>query len=347
MVEKAMKNRILYPILIALLSTQAFGLDLTQEQAQTEPQMRIGALPFPFFIYSRADDDLGQHSYLESKKEEDRGLVYTCRGGFIDIAHLRTGSDYTAFYVSKIKEAIKNGSKEMALKAQGPSSIIAKLPHLNLNEDEIIETAQYMAHNILTWHEFTTWYGWSALKIKNAEKMSGFSYEDIYSHLIGIEAAGRALKNKKLSYDQAMTVELDKMLNQENGELERVSRKLTKKITKSVKGEFYKRRSIFTYFLYKQTNIGKKSDTLSPLLVTNDSVSGCQSTQERKAHFFGENKGLVSIEIKPKIKQSKKILKDAGSTDGKIVIERDYETLIEAVERDILNYYDRNALLQY
>lgn len=344
MLERSMKNRLIYPLILASLAFSTNAKHLTQHEANQAPQMRIGALPFPFFIYSRSADDLGEHSYLKSKNEEDRGLIYTCRGGFIDIAHLRTGSDYTAYFVHKIKLAISSGDPILKLKAQGPSTIEATLQSLDMNEDEIIETAQYMAHYILTWHEFTTWYGWSALKVKNAEKMSGFSYEDIYSHLIGIEVAGKALKNKVLSYNEAMTIELDKLLNQKTGELGRVSKKQTKIITKSVKGDFYKRLSLFTYFLYKQTNIGIDSKELMPLLVENDSVASCSSRDPRASHFFGDE-SMVSIAITPKIKQAKQILKDSGSPDGKIIIERDYKTLIKVVEKDILDYYDKNALL--
>lgn len=347
-----MKRLVIYPLILLTTAMPVNAKFLSAKEAATHPQMRIGALPFPFFIYSRSDNNLGRHSYLKARRgvEEDRGLIYTCRGGFIDIAHLRTGSDYVAYFASKLVAATQNNQSEITVKAQGPSPIRVKLhdvQRLKNDRNLLIQTAQYMAHNILTWHEFTTWYGWSALKIKNAEKMSGFSYEDIYSHLIGIEAAGNALKNSVHTYNNAMTLELHKLLSQKGGELERVSKEQTEVITDSVEGEFYKKLSLFNYFLYKQTNIGIDTAQLKPLLVENHSVSSCQNRSARNAHFF-ENDDMVTIEITPKIKQGAQILKDAASPDGKIVIERDYKTLIKSVESDILRYYNRkDAILAF
>jgi hypothetical protein len=90
-------------ILIALLSWQSFAKGIPS--SQTRPRVRIGTLPYPFFMYRDSEDNFGKHEYYKAplfrSKEEDRGIFYTCRAGFIDMAHLRAGIDYGAYFVKK------------------------------------------------------------------------------------------------------------------------------------------------------------------------------------------------------------------------------------------------------
>jgi len=47
--------------------------------------------------------------------------VYTCRGGFIDISHLRDSADRTAYCTAVILEKIINGETEFSFQMQEPS----------------------------------------------------------------------------------------------------------------------------------------------------------------------------------------------------------------------------------
>jgi hypothetical protein len=53
--------------------------------------------------------------------------VYTCQGGFIDIAHARGASDRTAFIAAKILDALQNHETEFSFKLAEPSKYFVQL----------------------------------------------------------------------------------------------------------------------------------------------------------------------------------------------------------------------------
>lgn len=83
----------------------AFGFDL-----------RVRAIGVPIPVYQIGNmltlDTLGEHHYNDSAlgavknlvglSDEHNGLIYTRRGGFIDIAHVRDTADYTFYLFSRI-----------------------------------------------------------------------------------------------------------------------------------------------------------------------------------------------------------------------------------------------------
>ena len=79
----------------------------------TTPNIRRGSLasttlgipllhPRPPFLNP---DNLGSHSYVPNPFEKN-GIVYTCDGGHIDIAHVRANADDTRYIVRKTYEAL-------------------------------------------------------------------------------------------------------------------------------------------------------------------------------------------------------------------------------------------------
>src|SRR5215218_5176260 len=87
------------------------------------PRSRLGALPFPgpFTLYTTADPDrLGRHRYGHSPRflradEKERGLIYTTRAGFIDMAHLRMTIDWTRYYTRLLRRAILADRRQVKL----------------------------------------------------------------------------------------------------------------------------------------------------------------------------------------------------------------------------------------
>ncbi len=70
-----------------------------------QPRARMGCLPTHTFAGTFLDpDNLGSHSYgpLAAMFEGD-GIVYTCKGGNIDITHLRWNADYTRYAINRTK----------------------------------------------------------------------------------------------------------------------------------------------------------------------------------------------------------------------------------------------------
>ena len=64
--------------------------------------------------------DLSKHGY-NNGWSEGNGIVYTCRGGHIDIAHLRKTADWTAFLTIKTLKQIKKDKTDFKFKLKEPS----------------------------------------------------------------------------------------------------------------------------------------------------------------------------------------------------------------------------------
>lgn len=87
----------------------AFGYDL---------HVRAVGIPIPVYQIGNVLtlDSLGKHHYNDSAlgavknllglSEEQNGLIYTRRGGFIDIAHVRDTADYTFYLFNRISPTL-------------------------------------------------------------------------------------------------------------------------------------------------------------------------------------------------------------------------------------------------
>jgi hypothetical protein len=76
------------------------------------PRARVGCLPFPglMTLYTTAGaDGLGEHRYSVDRGEASRGIVYTTRGGFLDVAHIRNSIDTTAYIHARVSHALRQG----------------------------------------------------------------------------------------------------------------------------------------------------------------------------------------------------------------------------------------------
>lgn len=195
------------------------------------PRARIGALPFPgpFTLFDAVDlqtDDLGRHAYaagpLDIDQERERGIVYTRRAGFLDIAHIRNSADMTAYVHARAKLAIERRWNEFAFKGSEPSTYLVTLCYpedwsrIGANErakliDELaLRIAQRVAFDVMTWHEIITWYGYKST-IVIPENSSAFTYDDVPSHALGVQLAAKALRSG-LDYDQEMSRLLDRAM---------------------------------------------------------------------------------------------------------------------------------------
>ncbi|MBK8506631.1 MAG: DUF4056 domain-containing protein [Saprospiraceae bacterium] len=153
--------------------------------------------------------ELGEHRYLGSQ-EEGNGIIYTARGGFIDLGHVRDQADWTAYLFLQIEALKGTGESILPLRYEGG----AKSLQLNLScELSVFDTrllAGAIAYDISVWHEIATWFGASMVPMI-PERYSSFSVEDAYSNVLGITLGIEALKSD-LPYDQAMTQLIDESL---------------------------------------------------------------------------------------------------------------------------------------
>jgi hypothetical protein len=189
------------------------------------PRSRLGCLPFPglFTLFKAADpDDLGAHSYAGSGGETDRGIVYTTRGGFLDIAHIRNSVDTTAYIHARVAHAMRAGWDCVRFRLHEPSVYTVTLEYpaswdelstgerWRAREEAAVALSQRLALEAMTWHEILTWYGYKSTVVIS-EAGSAFTYEDGPSHAVGVLIAGEAIRRGG-DFDAEVTALLDQTL---------------------------------------------------------------------------------------------------------------------------------------
>ena len=209
------------------------------------PRARLGYLPTDTFGINFANpDSLGTHGY-SSGAFESGGIVFTCRGGHLDIDHVRGNADVTRYLVNKIRQTLSQNKNSFSFSLTGETSthkIQFTYPDNWLQQpdkekiiDEIAcDTAPYLAFSATTWHEILTWFGVHFMVIE-PEFNSAFSWEDLYSNLLGTRLAVEAVKDTEHGYDQAMTIALNRQLK----ELQVQPRSAAVKASDKVRGQWY------------------------------------------------------------------------------------------------------------
>jgi len=162
-------------------------------------RVRVGALKIPGYNIAniRGPREIGHHNYDAGKRgnevaegEEKNGLVYTCRGGFVDTAHIRDYADWTLFLASEIGRNLETGAViDLPDEEGGHRRFVLKLIDPELlhavgRRAIAMPLAVWAGFQMSVWHEIATWYGWSAIGAF-PEKASAFSPEDLYSNLLG------------------------------------------------------------------------------------------------------------------------------------------------------------------
>jgi hypothetical protein len=178
----------------------SFGVDLS-----------YAGIPFAKRSDIISIDQIGEHRYLGGK-EEGNGIIYTKRGGFIDLGHMRDCADWTAYLYKLIqsKQGLTNPVLITLGTEGGTKSLELEIP-LGIDSMEIIHVAGKIAYELSLWHEIATWFGVSYIPML-PERYSSFSPEDLYSNLLGVELGINALKSE-LEYDEAMTLLIGQMMS--------------------------------------------------------------------------------------------------------------------------------------
>lgn len=217
-----------------ILATTVVSAGLCSGCARTQeiPRARLGALPFPgaTTLFSSCDTtDLGTHHYsgrLErplSVGEGARGIVYTCRAGFLDIAHLRETVDWTWYLRARAQELLAQGGGVSTFTydktdfelSVNPPGVMPDIPdHLRraVLEEAAIRIGQRAAYFVQTWHEIESWYGLRTVFFV-PEDRSAFTWDDSTSHLVGMEIAARIIRSHPSDYDAAAAAEIRRTLD--------------------------------------------------------------------------------------------------------------------------------------
>lgn len=158
-------------------------------------------------------DKIGTHHYLGDNAEEN-GIIYTRRGGFIDMGHLRDQIDWMSYIYNQMLQSRNEGSLSLDLGHEGGDKILnVKLTNELANSDLILLSGK-IAYDLSVWHEIATWFGASTIPFI-PERYSSFSIEDAYSNLLGVTIGIKAI-GSDLPYEEAVTKLIAKTLTDLN-----------------------------------------------------------------------------------------------------------------------------------
>ncbi|NJN40673.1 MAG: DUF4056 domain-containing protein [Gammaproteobacteria bacterium] len=142
----------------------------------------VGSVPVPGYEVRNVlgIDDLGTHNYnngavsLQRPAEGQRmltdeasGILYTCRGGFVDIAHVRDNADRTFYLAAQIGRMPATGGTISLSDEGGARHVIVhpldpKLVHAHGLRTVVTGLAEWVDFQASIWHEIATWYRWSS-----------------------------------------------------------------------------------------------------------------------------------------------------------------------------------------
>jgi len=165
-------------------------------------------LPSPIDDELRAGNDDSKHP-----KREHNGIIYTCRAGFLDTAHIRDFADLAWFLAAQVEERLETGGT-IELEDYGGRRRVTIHPVRSEKIHEVgrtrlaVAVAARLSFDLSVWREIATWYGYESVP-PWSEKLSSFSPEDLYSNLLGTKLAEGILRttaiHSRREWDLAMT----------------------------------------------------------------------------------------------------------------------------------------------
>lgn len=328
-----------YPAYGPLAVTFTSGSDVPM--FERTPQMRIGSLLFPSVIFplTLADPkNLGEHAYRLGPfppvrfMETSRGIIYTRKAGFVDIAHIRNTIDLTYYAYGRLLAALKAELTHLVLVGAEPSvyhlwitypdwwKTLSPATKKQLTEQLAERMAQKMSDLMMTWHEIITWYGYRP-SILLGEKWSAFSCDDMSSHFLGSELAGQFLNLPAEQFEQAITRSLSRRLT----ELEAMEPEQTRQAVEQVKGLWWDWGE--QDLLLRQVEVHLSGEAMHPWLVPALS-KGQQATilklpglDDVNGHDFS---AMIRVEIIPNVLEAYNIRDDLHTSETNIHPERDF-----------------------
>jgi len=249
-----------------------------------EPRPRLGSYATSTLgTYFIDLTTLGRHNY-DNCLSEGNGIVYTCQGGHIDIAHLRIAADYVRYLTGKTRKSLLKTDRKLTFKPNvDPSRYYVTLqypedwnrlpdPERERIADEVsLELAGHFTFMMVTWHEVMTFAGYKSMGFVS-ETPSAFSWEDNYSNLLGIRLATAALQDLNDDYNTAMT----RLLKAEMESLGIQPATTAKAAAEKMRGIWFEG-NIFVTMKVRHIDIGLDDEMVSPLLATDV----CPDTQPR------------------------------------------------------------------
>ncbi len=239
------------------------------------PRVRFGCYPTStvgtFFI----GPNLGKHGYNFQPGEKD-GIAYTCRGGDIDVIHVRIAADWTSYLVTQSYKTLMSHKPGFSYKlAVDRSHNYVEITY-PANWDRLSRTERdaaarevamaigpYLSFTMTTWHEILTWFGFRCIGLAT-EFPSAFSWEDSFSNLLGTRVAVRALQDTKHRYNRAIEIAIDEEMKQLGIQPASVARQASER----VKGDWYTGSVLFFVDIKKRNfDVGLDDGYITPTLL--------------------------------------------------------------------------------
>ena len=326
---------------------------LSPRQARTAPRGRIACLPSST-VGTRYPNPfaLGNHAYRGLGLTERNGIVYTCRGGHVDITHVRKLADWTAYLASLSREAILANRDQFTYRMREPSIYHVRIEYpegwrdLPAKErDEIarevsIHLGKYFAYTGSVWHEILTWFGFRGFALYS-EYLSAFSWEDNFSNAWGCYVGELALRDPEHEFSKALTLALNRELSKLGVQPKAVARQAGELVRDSwFTGDFLLCRMVKRHF-----DVGWDDGFVTPWLVPG--APGCDDAQPLDWPVPGlaslrEYGFRVSLEIEPKELEKAAILRiiyPNGRPWGRIVPTAHFGPIIEHIRGQAIERY--------
>ena len=316
-------------------------------------------------------EDLGPHRYdsgmivLEVDRgegyspNEHNGLIYTCRGGFIDTAHVRDNVDWTMFLSAAIGADLHRG-KTIALPDEGGTRrfVLRALPSELIGEYGLRELfsgfAQWAAFQLSVWHEIATWHGWSSWDAF-PERGSAFSPEDLYSNLLGIKLIDGIIADKTGRTETLYNHSVDVWLHEVLSHLGAVSKQTGEHAMHSVDKHWWNSEERITspdLVIRRNMDIG---ENLSPWQIPSRWASAplrdglereCRGGQEPQRLPIDDHLGQVAfsdwltleIAIGSELRE-----REPFRSMGPVITQHDFAQLIEEIRRETLQEFGPQA----
>lgn len=316
------------------------------------PRTRFGgyaaAIPGMTFL----GRDIGSHNYSWPFSEKN-GVVYTCRGGHIDLAHLRNGIDWTAYAAAESYKHLLHKDTEFSCRMsvdRSPTRVhISYPPGWDFLSDEdrgpiaekmALALGPYLTFTMVTWHEIATWYGYKCVGLP-VEYDSAFSWEDSYSNLLGTRIATRALQDTEHSFNKAVTVAIDDEMHR----LGILSARQARQASKAMKGRWYSGTFVLLFDMKKRNfDVGLDDGSVTPTLVPD--VPQCPGVEPQSYPIptldaLGEYGFSATVEIEPREWEKNKILRAAFGDEPykRIEVEAHLAIIMDEIQREAAAKY--------
>lgn len=327
----------------AALTAAGFMLALTVSGCSLGggPRARWGFTPQVGF---GNPDRLGTHSY-NFGGTEGFGIFYTLRGGSIDLDHVRGTADLARWTYVRAYETLRKGGSRFTV---SPSfewttntiqftypanwKTLPEAERDRIAHQAALIIAPFVAYNSMIWHEMLTWKG-THFMLFEPEFTSAFSWDDLYSNLIGALLATQAVKDGHVAvgdYDKAMTA----LIEEELQRLQVVPKQKAIEITESVKGSWYGGGKLMKRNMDTGLDDGFATPSIIPGYTDEAPISRKMPTLD----------GLdaLGITVKYTIRSAyfeNGELKKIAGADGDVEPVKDYPTIMKDIETEAVAKY--------